>query len=167
MGGHARETLRWIDCFVDRDWAGKMADRKSTSGGALTVEGTAVKTWSRTQRTRALSSGEAEYYALVGGAAEALGLKSLAADLGWQMDVRLWSDAKAARGMASRRGLGRTRHIDVRLLWLQQAVKAKRLVILKIKGRENPADHLTKAISRTETECALKWLGGEIVEPLS
>ena len=48
-----------IDVFVDSDWA-KAADRKSTSGGMIVFGGVAVKHWSRTQRSRALSSGEAE-----------------------------------------------------------------------------------------------------------
>ena len=89
-----------IEAYVDSDWAGRLANRKSTSGGALVVGGGCLKTWSRTQKSRALSSAEAEYYALVSGAAEALGLQAVASDLGWNLKVRLWSDAKGARDCA-------------------------------------------------------------------
>ena len=41
-------------------------------------------------------------------------------------------------------GLGRTRHIEVRYLWLQEAVRKRRLEIRKIRGELNPADALTK-----------------------
>lgn len=77
-----------IDVHVDSDWA-KGADRKSVSGGAVAVGRVAVKHWSRTQRTRTLSSTEAECYALVSGAAEGIGMKSLAEDLDWVMEVRV------------------------------------------------------------------------------
>ena len=62
-----------IEVFVDSDWA-KAEDRKSVSGGMILVGRVGVKHWSRTQATRALSSGEAEYAALVTGCAEGLGL---------------------------------------------------------------------------------------------
>jgi hypothetical protein len=153
-----------IECYVDSDWAGDSKTRKSTSGGLMVVGGTCLKSWSRSQRSRALSSSEAEFYAMVGGAAEALGFQALAADLGWKLGVRLWTDSKAGKAMASRRGLGKTRHVEVRYLWLQQAVKKKRLTLGKIWGKANPADHLTKAQNKQEFVGALRNVGGKLVE---
>ena len=158
------ENTDMIECYVDSDWAGNKTTRKSTSGGLMAVGGTCVKSWSRSQKSRALSSGEAEYYAMVGGAAEALGFQALAADLGWKMGVRVWTDSKAGKGMASRRGLGKTRHVEVKYLWLQQAVKKKRLTLWKIWGKANPADHLTKAQNKQEFVGVLKNIGGRIEE---
>lgn len=80
-----------VDVFVDSDWASG-AERKSTSGGMMCVDGVGIKHWSRTQKARALSSGEAEYYAMVTGGAEGLGMQSLAEDLGWKVQVRVWTD---------------------------------------------------------------------------
>jgi hypothetical protein len=68
-----------LKVYVDSDWASG-ADRKSTSGGMILADGVAVKHWSRTQKARALSSGEAEYYAIVSGSAEGLGLAPLPPD---------------------------------------------------------------------------------------
>ena len=133
-----------VKAFVDSDWAGCKTTRKSTSGGILTVGGMAVKTWSSTQGSVATSSGEAEYYALVRGSAEALGLAAAMADLGWVLKVQVHVDSSAAKAVASRVGLGKTRHIEVRYLWLQEAVRRRRLEIRKIKGQINPADALTK-----------------------
>ena len=104
-----------IDVWVDSDWAGGK-DRKSTSGGMIVVGGVALKTWSRTQKTIALSSGEAEFYGMVSGAAEGLGFQSLAADLGWKMAMRLKTDSAAGKGMTGRRGVGKVRHLEIRLL---------------------------------------------------
>ena len=140
----------WIDALVDSDWAGCRSTRKSTSGGILCLAGAGIKSWSSTQGSVALSSGEAEYYASMKGAAEALGLQALAADLGWSFKVRLWTDSSAGKAVASRRGLGETRHMEV--LWLQEAVKRQRLIIKKIPGRGNAADVLTKPLSKEEMQ---------------
>ena len=164
FSGAGEEMPRFIDVHVDSDWAGKLADRRSTSGGVITVDGGCLKTWSRTQKTRALSSGEAEYYSLVGGAAEGLGLQAVAMDLGWQMEVRLHSDAKAARGMAARRGLGKTRHVEVKYLWLQQAVRHKRVSIVKVAGTYNPSNHLTKPLSKKVMQEEILRIGGSIID---
>ena len=62
-----------IEVYVDSDWA-KAEYRRSVSGGMVALGRVGVKHWSRTQSTRALSSGEAEYAALVTGCAEGLGI---------------------------------------------------------------------------------------------
>ena len=56
-----------VDVYVDADWAGCKRSSRSTSGGALMVGWHPVKTWSSTQATVALSSGESELYALTKG----------------------------------------------------------------------------------------------------
>ena len=109
-----------------------------------------VKTWSSTQTTIAQSSGEAEYYALVRAAAEGLGMQSVMQDLGWKMRVRLHVDSSAAKSIASRVGLGRVRHLEVKFLWLQAVVRDRRLEVRKVQGTENPADVLTKPKSAEE-----------------
>ena len=70
----------------------------------------------RGQSIIALSSGEAEYYSLVTLAGEMLYIKSMALDWNIEFRVGLNVDATAAIGMVSRRGLGRTKHIDT--VWL-------------------------------------------------
>ena len=70
-----------------------------------------MKTWSSTQSVPALSSGEAEYYALVKAAAEALGIQALAKDLGLEMNIRFWADSTAAKAIVVRIGLGKVRHM--------------------------------------------------------
>ena len=150
-----------IDVYVDSDWA-KSADRKSTSGGVIALGGVAVKHWSRSQRSRALSVGEAEYYALVTGSAEGLGLKSLMEDLGWDVGVKVWTDSSTAQSVASRRGLGKLRHVELRYLWVQEMVRRGRLVLGKIWGPRNIADHLTKGKMVWEYEGLLRGVGGEL-----
>ena len=72
----------YIDVWVDTDFAGCIKIRRSTSGGIVTIGDHVIKTWSFTQATIALSSGEAEYYGMVKGASMALGIQSMLEDLG-------------------------------------------------------------------------------------
>ena len=49
-----------------------------------------IKTWSATQGVIALSSGEAEYYAMVRGASQAMGMRSMLKDVGVDaLDLRV------------------------------------------------------------------------------
>ena len=103
-----------------------------------------IKHWSSTQPSVALSSGEAEFYGVVRGAGQGLGYKALLRDFGLEPPFRVWTDSSAALGICSRQGLGKLRHLDIHTLWVQQAVRSKRLVMKKVSGEENPADLLTK-----------------------
>ena len=103
---------------------------------------------SRRQATRAFSSGEAEFYAGSTTGIELLGSESLMKDLGWTIDCkRVLTDSDACRGMASRQGLGRTRHLDTKRLWLQEAVESRGLVLGRIAGIADPSDPMTKPVS--------------------
>ena len=57
----------------------------------------------KTQSTVALSSGEAELSGIGSGMAQALGVQALAADMGWSLMPRVWSNATAAIGISKRR----------------------------------------------------------------
>ena len=103
-----------------------------------------LKTWSINQAYIALSSGEAEYYGAVRGASQALGVKAMMKDMGVDIGVQVYIDASAAMGIASRRGMGRVRHIELNELWLQDQVARKRIKLQKVDGKENIADSLTK-----------------------
>ena len=136
-----------IDTFVDSDWAGCHGSRRSTSGGAMMWGRHVLKSWSSTQATIALSSAEAELYALVKGAAQTLGMIALARDLGVSATGCISSDASAALGIVQRQCLGKLRHIATQFLWVQEKVRNDELNIVKVPGTDNPADLLTKNVS--------------------
>ena len=139
-----------VKTYVDSDWAGCRKTRKSTSGGILMLGSTAVRGWSTNQAVIALSSGEAEYYAALKGASQALGFQSMLRDIGLHTSVTVFSDSSAARGIIHRTGLGKLRHLEVGYLWLQAAVASKRLQVRKVNGLENPADLFTKFLSAAD-----------------
>ena len=92
----------------------------------------------------ALSSGEAEFYAAIKGACEGLGIKSLLKDLGFTVKVEVIQDSTAAKGTASRAGIGKIKHLDVGWCWIQATVEKGEITLIKIDGKINPADVLTK-----------------------
>ena len=137
-----------VDVFTDSDWAGCRSTCRSTSGGITRFGAHTLKTWSSTQATVALSSAEAELYALTKGAAQALGFITLMADMGVKVKATVHTDASAAIGIARRAGLGKLRHLNVRYLWLQHELQSPELTLHKVHGLSNPADLVTKHLSQ-------------------
>ena len=133
-----------VDVTVDTDFAGCLTTRKSTSGGIVKIGDHCVKTWSSNQAVIALSSGEAEFYGIVKGATQAMGVAGILEDLGASMLISLSTDSSAAKGIANRRGLGKMRHIELSELWVQDRVAKGQITIWKIPGIENSSDSLTK-----------------------
>ncbi len=148
-----------IDTCTDSDWAGDKVTRKSTSGGTVMVGAHMLKTWSSTQQVVATSSGEAELYAMVKGASQTKGMMAMMSDFGIQLAGRVQTDASAAIGMVHRQGLGKTKHIEVQYLWVQQEVQEERLQVKKIHTSSNPADMFTKPVPEEVVRRHLRKLG--------
>ena len=109
-----------------------------------------IRHWSSTQSTIALSSAEAELHGISKGAAQGIGLRSVAQDLGMTLTIKVLTDAAAAIGIVRRRGLGKVRHLDVTDLWLQERVRSKDIEVEKVDGKVNLADALTKVLARPQ-----------------
>ena len=118
-----------------------------------------AKTWSHTQKTVALSSGEAELTAMVKCTCEGLGLMSLLKDWGLQMSLTVLADSSAALGVARRRGAGKIRHVKIGLLWIQDMRDEKLVEYIKVDGTSNPADLMTKFTSTRLLEEHCRRLG--------
>ena len=163
---YPRQVAEGIDVYTDTDWAGCPKTRKSTSGGCIMIGRHAIKHWSSTQASVALSSGEAEFAGVVRGSGQGLGYQALLRDFGVEARLRVWTDSSAAIGICSRQGLGKLRHLDTHTLWIQQAVRLGKVDLRKIAGEVNPADLLTKhSLSRMRLEKLVelhgcRYLGG-------
>ena len=150
-----------IRAFVDTDHAGCGITRRSTAGLCLMLGAHCVKHQSNLQSTISLSSGESEWYGIVKGSAAGLALQSLMMDWGWSQNLTVLSDSSAARGFAQRQGLGKMRHVQTRFLWVQERVKEGHLKVLPVRGKNNPADLLTKPVNGTLRKRFLQRLGFE------
>ena len=82
----------------------------------------------------AQSSCEAEYIAATAATSEAKYIQALFLACGQHVNIHLRSDSSGAIGVASRRGLQRLRHLDVRFLWLQAETASKNIRISKVLG---------------------------------
>ena len=94
-----------------------------------------LRSTSTTQGVNALSSGESEFYALVKGTSAGLEEVSMLKDLGVDISINIQIDkavlevridASAGRGIAVRRGAGRSRHIATPTLWVQKLTQEYR-----------------------------------------
>ena len=110
----------------------------------MTIGKHTIKGWIQTQSLIALSSGESELYATLKAVAETLEMLSMLKDLGWKLGGEIWSDANAAIGIIQLNGLGKVRHIDTGLSWIQQTAAQRKLTFHKVLGNDNPADLYTK-----------------------
>ena len=128
--------------------AGCKVTRKSTSGGIILFGGHMIKGWSVTQGVIALSSGEAAYYGIVKGSSVGMGVQSILSDMGIPIKLQVRTDSSSAKGIASRRGLGKVRHIEVNQLWVQEKVTDGSLDLIKVDGADNLADVMTKHVGR-------------------
>ena len=89
-------------CWCDGSWADLDENWRSTTGGLLMLGGACVAGWSRTQKLRAMSSGESEFYSATVCACELLWACECLQELGYTMTARLKEDASACIGMATR-----------------------------------------------------------------
>ena len=81
------------------------------------------------------------------GASRGLGMKAMMCEFGLEPQlevIRIHTDSSVAKAFVATRGLGRMRHIDVKLLWLQECVHHGRLNVSKVGGATNVADAMTK-----------------------
>ena len=106
-----------------------------------------VECSSTLQSLIALSVGEAEYYAIVKGAAMGIAIRALLADYGIEMEVVIESDSTTAGSMCARLGVGhRTKHIQTRFLWVQERVQCGDVSIAKIGTDDTISDVATKPV---------------------
>ena len=146
-----------VEICSDSDWAADRETRQSVSCGAIFVNGNMVHFQSKRQRSVSLSSCESETIAAVSIMSEGIFLQKLIERItGIAPEVRLYIDSSSSRQLISRKGLGKARHLDVSLLWIQ---KMKNVLVQAIKGVDNPADLGTNALSRDKIRKYLKALG--------
>ena len=147
------EEAGQVEVYVDSDWAGCRTTRRSTSGGVLKVGKHILRSWSSTQSTVATSSGEAELIAVFDGACRGRGVQAIMFEMGLLpclSVLRVCTDSSVARSFVATRGVGKMRHIEVKLLWLQEQVQRQRLKVGKVHGTANIADILTNYHSTAE-----------------
>ena len=127
-----QEAPKVLEGFSDSDWATNRWNRRSVSSTFQRFGKHLIDSCCGRQSLIALSSGEAEFYAMVKTAAEGKLTKAILEHFGWEVKHRVLSDSSAARSIAQRVGCGKVKHLSLKQMWLQQAVREKELEIGKV-----------------------------------
>ena len=92
-------------------------------------------------------------------ASRALGAVAMDGDMSKVVKPRVHVDATASKVIASRRGVGRVRHLHTQVLWVPEAVARRELAVVKVRAVENPADMGTKHLVRREMHECMRSAG--------
>ena len=152
-----------MHAYSDADWAGQIDDRRSTSGYVFFVAGGPVSWQSKTQKSVALSTAEAEYMALSDAAKEAIHLRALLLSIGMESNkpITIFEDNQAAQKIAENPVLhDRTKHIDIRYHFVRDLVEDLKIVVTYIETKLMIADLLTKAVTRSIHDALIDKLFG-------
>ncbi len=74
-------------------------------------------------------------------------MQELLAWMGEPLRARLKMDSSAGRSTLQRKGVGKQRHMEVKILWSQDMCEKCRVIVVKIKGDDNTSDIGTKPLS--------------------
>ena len=142
-----------VEAFSDANWAGCRVSRRSVSASIILNNGNYLHGSSRSQKSIALSSAESEFGAAVGAAIDGTLVSAMIRYISPDPTSvpQLMIDNSAARAIMQRAGVGRVRHLDVKLLWTQDRVAQNQLVVHATPTRSNVADIGTKFLSVSRT----------------
>jgi len=140
----------------DADWASNSLDRKSISGYCFYFQGSLVSWSAVKQRAVALSSTEAEYYALTHAFKEALWfcLFLTFLHLPFPHPFPLFSDNQAAVSLSTSSTVSScSKHIDVRHHFIHAHISDGSFSATWIPTTDMPADIFTKSLLEFQGHC--------------
>ena len=141
-----QEQPEELQVYTDSDWAACVESRKSMSSYSIKFGKHLLDTSCAKQSIVALSSGEAEYYAITRGSAAGMMVQSILQEIGCKTKLACLTDSSAAKGICHRRGVGRVKHLALKELWVQDRVDKGELTVKKVGTEENWGDLGTKAL---------------------
>ena len=155
-----------IALYADASYGGE--NSRSQSGSLAILYGTPVMWSSRRQDVVSMSITEAEYIACSETAKDSQWITQFLTELrinknkvGTKSTPTLYTDNEAALKLTKTQTFHRrTRHIEHRFHYIRELVEQKAIRIAGIKGKNNPADPLTKllpmsSIGRWKTEISI------------
>jgi hypothetical protein len=142
------ENLSWnMTMYSDSDWAGDPENRRSISGYILFLMGCPIIWRSKQQSSVALSSSEAEYFALSEATKEIKFMAQVLESVGIVVHypITVFVDNIGAIFMSENiSATNRTRHIDARAHFVHEYIEDGFLLVQFVRTEENHADIFTK-----------------------
>lgn len=166
---YTQQANSQVQAYSDADWGGDES-RRSTTGYIYLCSGSPISWASKLQQTVALSTTEAEYYAISEAIKEGLWLHSLCAEARGSSTLisiatdgpplHLFGDNKGAIDLAKKSSYsGRTKHIDIKHAFIKELVSSKRVKISYVCTSEMIADCLTKSVNPIILEKNIRGMG--------
>ena len=140
--------------YADADWGGN-TDRKSLSGYLFMIGDSLISWASKRQSVTALSSTEAEYVAAACAAQEAMWLRQLLEDVGFQQPKAtvILEDNQGCIAMTKNPKFhGRTKHIDIKQHFIRDLVEDGHIELKYCPTDRMLADMLTKPVAKASFE---------------
>ncbi|GKC45325.1 hypothetical protein Tco_1063047 [Tanacetum coccineum] len=159
--GKDREKHVDVDGFVDADYD-KDRDKDRSIIGYMFMIHDCVVSWKATlQHVVALSTTEAEYMALTKAVKKSIWLKGLLIKLGINLRSVVVNCENQGAIHLSRNAMfhERTKHINVRYLFIREIVESKEIEVAKIGTKDNAADAFTKVVPGLKFNYCMKILG--------
>jgi hypothetical protein len=158
---------RGLIAYTDSDWAADPIKRRSITGYFFKLANGIICWQSRSQKTVALSSTEAEYMALSDCSRQAVWMKSVFSELGMPLGtIPISGDNQGSIFISSNPVQERrSKHIDIRYHYVRECVEEGKIAIFFIDGSHNPADLFTKNLGQAKFEYFRKQLGLEFYSP--
>lgn len=143
------ENMVVLRFWSDSDFATDKGDRKSVSGGVVTMDGAIIQWVCKYQRYVSLSTMEAEFTSAAHVGLELLGLRDLVREVGFKVEEHMcmvMDNQATIRRLESEESMASANHVDIRVkLFRDYAIKR----ICKphyVESRLMEADILTKAL---------------------
>jgi hypothetical protein len=139
-------------------------DNRSITGGIIFFNNGVIYYKTKLQGAIALSTAEAEVYAIITIVKEVLFMRRILKSLRlpaayWETPTPVYTDSMAAIHMIlNDSARSRIRHVDVKLSFLRQALKDGEVSIQFRPSKENLADGFTKALPRPEHQFQFKYM---------
>jgi len=140
-----------IVIYSDSNWGGDRGDRHSVGGWVTLFNGSPLYWQSKKQSTRAMSSTEAELYALVEAAKEGMFIRQwMKLYLNMEHQITIRGDNQGALFMADHpTDHNRTKHIDIKNFNIRDWVHDESIKLEYVSTKVQLADILTKAVTTT------------------
>ena len=135
--------------FADSDW-GNSSSRRSTSGNLCLYNRSSILWRSKLQKTTALSTAEAEYYAASEMAIEVIYLRNLLSNMGFpeEPNTPVYEDNTACIEWGNHviGGRERAKHIDIRKHFAHEVIQRQEMRLIKVDTSLQLADIFTKPL---------------------